>query len=128
MKTFSKEERLCSRNLIDKLIEKGKPFNSFPFRITWMEIDEKNIKSKILISVPKRIYKKAIDRNRLKRLTREGYRKHKNILLERLNDKKVNLLFVYTSKTIIGGAEMDTKMVLALQQLISKINKKINEI
>ena len=122
MKTFSKEERLCSQVLIDNLIAKGKSFNSFPFRISWVEATENKVKVKVVISVPKRIFKRAVDRNRLKRLTREGYRKHKEILFKELNDKKMNVMFVYTSKTIMESWEIEEKMVSALQQLIKRIN------
>ncbi len=120
MKTFSKEERICGKITIDELVAKGKSFNSFPFRIVWLEVKESTVAVKVVISVPKRIFKRAVDRNRLKRLTREGYRMNKEILSESLKSKKVNVLFVYTAKTILEGNEMQEKMVEALTLLAKK--------
>ncbi len=122
MKTFSKEERLCSKVFIDELVAKGKSFNSFPFRISWIEATENMVPVKIVISVPKRIFKRAIDRNRLKRLTREGYRKNKEVLYKELKDKKVNVMFVYTAKTLMEGKELEEKLVSALIMLVKRIN------
>jgi ribonuclease P protein component len=123
MQTFTKAERLCSKFLIDQLVEKGKSFNSSSFRITWLEIQEDIGKAQILISVPKRIFKKAVDRNRLKRLMRETYRKNKLLLYHQLNNKKVILMFVYKAKTVISYKEMEEKMVIALQHLVKEINR-----
>jgi len=120
MKTFSKEERICGKITIDELVAKGKSFNSFPFRIVWLEVKESKMAVRVVISVPKRIFKRAVDRNRLKRLTREGYRMNKEILSESLKSKKVNVLFVYTAKTILEGNEMQEKMVEALTLLAKK--------
>ena len=62
MKTFSKEERLCSKVFIDELVAKGKSFNSFPFRIIWIEATENKVPVRVVISVPKRIFKRAVCR------------------------------------------------------------------
>lgn len=122
MQTFSKDERLSGKLLIDLLIKKGNSFTGFPFKITWMEIQESPVPVKIVISVPKRKFKKAVDRNRIKRLTREVYRKNKHQLIERLGDKKIALLLVYTSKTIFDYAEAEEKINSALVRLGKEIN------
>ena len=122
MQTFTKAERLCSKVLIDKLVETGKSFNSFPFRIIWLEVVENSAPVQVVISVPKRIFKSAVDRNRLKRLTREGYRLNKQFLYDTLNNKKILLMLVYTSKTIIEYKEMEEKIKEVLQRLSKNIN------
>ncbi len=122
MKTFSKEERLCSKVFIDELVAKGKSFNSFPFRIIWIEATENKVPVRVVISVPKRIFKRAVDRNRLKRLTREAYRKNKEVLYKELKERKVNVMFVYTSKTLMEGKELEEKLVSALIMLVKRIN------
>ena len=122
MQTFTKAERLSSKRDIDKLVETGKSFNCGFFKIIWKEINEGSIPAQIIISVPKRLFKKAVDRNRLKRLTREAYRKNKNILYKNLNSKKVLLMFVYKSKTIVGFAEIEKNIIIAMQQLIENVN------
>ena len=122
MQTFTKTERLCSKVLIDKLVETGKSFNSFPFKITWLEIIENSASVQVMISVPKRIFKSAVDRNRVKRLVREGYRLNKQFLYDNLNNKKILLMLVYTSKTVIGYKEMEEKIREILQRLSKNIN------
>ncbi len=122
MQTFSKAERLCSKVLIDKLVEKGRSFHNFPFKIIWTETHESSVPVQFMISVPKRIFKKAVHRNLLKRRTREAYRKNKAIIYEFLNDKKILLMFVYTAKTIEPYAELEKKMIEASKHLIKEIN------
>jgi ribonuclease P protein component len=122
MQTFSKDERLCNQTLIEQLIKKGNSFNGFPFKIIWMEVEESTVPVKIVISVPKRKFKKAVDRNRIKRLIRETYRKNKHKLIERLEGKKIALLLIYTSKTIFEYAEAEEKINSALLRLGKEIS------
>ena len=78
MYSFSKEERLCSVKLIDKLFHNGSSFLLYPFRIIWLQEalpSEKPVQ--VLISVPKKKFKRAVDRNLLKRRIREIYRLQK---------------------------------------------------
>jgi ribonuclease P protein component len=123
MQTFSKTERLCSQVLIERLVEKGKSFNSFPFRITWMEIAESSSPIKIVISVPKRIVKKAVERNKIKRQIREVYRKEKQKCYDLLGDKKILLMLVYTSKTKMEFKVLEEKIIEALQRLNKTVNR-----
>ena len=117
MQTFSKTERLCSQVLIDRLVEKGKSFNSFPIRISWLEIAESTSPVKIVISVPKRIFKKAVDRNKIKRQIREVYRKEKQKLYDVLENKKILVLLVYNAKTKLEFKELEAKTIEALVRL-----------
>lgn len=123
MQTFSKDERLCSKPLIDKLVQKGNSLNGFPFKISWMEIQESTAPVKILISVPKRKFKKAVDRNKIKRLIREGYRKNKHLLIDRLDGKKIIVLMVYVSKTIIDYSETEEKINEVLIRLGNEVKR-----
>jgi ribonuclease P protein component len=122
MQTFSKSERLCSKVLIERLFEKGKSFNSTPFRVIWMEIAESTAPVKIVISVPKRIFKKAVDRNKVKRQIREVYRKEKQKTYEVLGDKKILLMFVYTAKTKLEFKELEMKIIETMQRLNTTVN------
>ena len=76
MKTYSfkKEERLCNKRLIEQLFHKGSSFHLYPFRLTFLPSKEITVPAQVLIAVPKRRFKRAVDRNLLKRRTREGYR------------------------------------------------------
>ena len=121
MQTFTKAERLSSKIEIDRLFETGKSFHFSPFKIIWKETTDSTVPAKIVISVPKRLFKKAIDRNRIKRITREAYRKNKNSFYIDIN-KKVLLMFIFTSKTIIEYKEMEEKIISILQRLSKNIN------
>ncbi len=124
MQTFSKNERLCSKILIDRLIETGKSFNHSPYRITWLLIAESSVPIKVVISIPKRSFKKAVDRNRLKRQTREIYRKQKQKVYDVLVDKKILVMIVYTAKTKIEFKELELKLKEALERLSKTVAEK----
>lgn len=79
---LTKRERLCSHHLIDRLFEPGqgsKSFSAFPLRVVYRLTTEQNVNS-LLISVPKRQFKHAVDRNRVKRQVRQAYRTSKDLL------------------------------------------------
>lgn len=122
MQTFTKAERLSSKIEIDSLFGTGKSFNSTPFKVIWLEKAVGNTPVKTVISIPKRLFKRAVDRNRLKRLTREAYRKNKHLLYDDLGNKKILLMFIFTSKTIIEYKEMEEKIISILQRLSKTIN------
>lgn len=88
-----------------------------------MEIQESTAPVKILISVPKRKFKKAVDRNKIKRLIREGYRKNKHLLIDRLDGKKIIVLMVYVSKTIIDYSETEEKINEVLIRLGNEVKR-----
>lgn len=121
MQTFSKNERLCSKILIERLIETGKSFNHSPYRITWLPIAESSASIKVVISVPKRSFKKAVDRNRLKRQTREIYRKEKQKVFDVLGDRKILVMILYTAKAKIEFKELELKLKEALERLSKTI-------
>lgn len=77
---FPKSQRLCSRYLIDRLFEPGKSrsLSAYPVRLVY-RID-KGDETQLLISVPKRCFKHAVDRNRVKRQVREAYRRNRELL------------------------------------------------
>lgn len=121
MQTFTKVERLSGKIRLDKLFETGKSFNTFPFKVIWLEVADTAAPVQIVVSVPKRIFKRAVDRNRLKRLMREAYRKNKHLLYNHLEKKKLHVIFIYTSKTIMTYSEVEEKIVMALQRLTKVI-------
>lgn len=123
MQTFTKTERLSSKLLIDKLVEKGKSFNNSPFKFVWIELEESTTPVQFLISVPKRNFKRAVDRNKLKRRTREAYRKNKaDLLIKPLAQKKICLMLVYIAKEKLEYIEIEQKVKEGLQRLVKTIN------
>src|ERR1700749_3235213 len=76
--TFTKEERLCNQKLIDQLFHNGSSFLCYPFKVSWLiATDPQLFPAQVLFSVSKKRYKKAVDRNLIKRRIREAYRLHK---------------------------------------------------
>ena len=114
--TFGKQEKLKSRKLIGKLFEEGKSVKKFPIRLVYLQIDQT---SKYPIqagfSVPKRNFKKAPDRNRIKRLLREAYRHAKGSVYEELEQPYI-FMFTFIGKKELTFLEAEQKIqeVLAL--------------
>jgi len=79
--SFSKEERLRSKKLIAELFRKGSSFNLYPLRFVFLKTDSPQDNfPQVLVSISKKHFKKAVDRNRIKRQLREVYRLHKHYL------------------------------------------------
>ncbi|OWK70803.1 ribonuclease P protein component [Pedobacter sp. AJM] len=95
MYTFRKEERLCSRKHLDLLFKNGSSFLLYPFRISYLFLDEPaGIPAQVVINVPKKRYKRAVDRNLLNRRIREAYRLNKQeYFYNQLSADKGLLLF-----------------------------------
>lgn len=118
--TFQKEEKLTGLKVFTDLAAKGNSFFVHPFRIIWMYSEaEQKFPARIAFAVPKRNFKKAVDRNRIKRLLRETYRHHKHELYTELNSKdvKISVMFIYTGKVVPEHDELERKIILSLQRL-----------
>jgi len=116
---FGKKEKLKSRKQIEELFLNGKNFAAFPLRITYQFIPSEESSLQVGVTAGKKYFKKAVDRNRLKRLVREAYRLQKNDLAEILKQKKLkgSLFFVYTDKTISSFSTVKEAMNKALKRL-----------
>jgi len=120
---FTKDERLRSKILIKKLFEEGEKWNYYPFRIIVLKFPiPSEYPVQLLISVPKSIYRKAVDRNRIKRLIREAFRKNKYLLYESLeaNHTQLMVCFQYTAKVILSYQLIQEKIIVLLQRLKNK--------
>lgn len=99
--TFTKAERLCSKTIIDKLFAGGNSsMSAFPLRIVFMKT-ERNDKApvSVLISVPKKRFHHAVDRNRVKRLVRETYRTNKHQLSEYVAKQQYSIAIAFVCIT-----------------------------
>ena len=79
--TFKKEERLCNKRLIGQLFQSGSFFMAYPFRFVFLPVESVAVPAQVLISVPRKRHKRAVDRNLIKRRIREAYRIHKEEIL-----------------------------------------------
>ncbi len=128
MYTFKKEERLCNKKLIDELFHKGSSFLCYPFKASWLLVDDasQTVPTQLLISVSKRRYKHAVDRNQVKRRLREAYRLNKQQHLYELlavANKKIILSIGYIGKQIESYELFDKKMLKLLKQLSEELAK-----
>ncbi len=120
MQTFTKEERLSKSKLIDELFSEGKKFSIAPFRIVWLNTEiESEYPAQVLINVSKKQFKRAVDRNLIKRRIREAYRKHKVDFYSVLNKnaKKCVFALLYNSVEITSYKEIEEKIILIFQRL-----------
>ena len=127
--TLGKEERLKSRKAIDLLFKEGKQFNLYPFRIMYMlqNLQDQNNEQPLQagFTASSRHFKKAVDRNRIKRLLREAYRLQKNSLQDLLSEqnKQVIIFIMYN-----GSEVPEYKLVFEkVGSAINRLKKIINE-
>lgn len=128
--TFTKDERLSGIKAFEQLTKNGHSFFSHPFRITWMiaplnaENGEQPFPVKIAFGVPKRNFKQAVKRNRIKRLFREAYRKHRHELYSALELKsvKITAMCIYTAKEVPSYSEAEGKIILSLRRLLNAVD------
>ena len=121
--TYNKYEKLKSRKLIKQLFENGKAISIFPLRLIYLKIEHDG---KFLlqtgVSVSKRNFKLAVDRNRIKRMMREVYRLNKNILYKSLDEKYI-FMFIYLGKSEINYKKLDDKMKTLIKTFLNKTSK-----
>ena len=122
--TLPKAERLNSYMLMEKLFAGGsKSFPAFPLRIVYMPVEGDQWPTvSLLISVPKKRFKRAVKRNLVKRQIREAYRKNKSVLRDVVaqSDRKAALAFIYLSDELVPSEVIEEKMKLALIRIAEK--------
>lgn len=123
--TFQREERLKSKKLIGRLFNKeGKSFAIYPLRVIWLETPlETTHPIQVGFVVPKRHFKKAVLRNKIKRRIRETYRLNKHSIYSHFQskEKQCAIMIVYTGKEELPYDEIDKKMQILIRKLINKV-------
>jgi ribonuclease P protein component len=124
--TFSKKERIVSNLLIETLFGQGnsESLAAYPIRVIYTQIEQQQdcAPVQILISVPKKRFKHAVDRNRVKRQVREAYRHHKQLLYNKVEEgKQLLVAFVWLSDKHMPSSEVEKKIKMLLEKIAAKI-------
>lgn len=118
---FPKKEKLKSEILIRSIFEEGKSITSYPLKLIYLDIKEQSrAKIQCGVTVPKRNFKSAVKRNRIKRLLRESYRLNKEQIFNNI-EGSFAFLFLYIGKEIPGYEEVEKHMRVILQKFLKKV-------
>lgn len=121
--TFSKDERVTGTNRVDRLFESGDSFMAYPLRVVYGKREKINsTQLSILVSVPKKRLRAAVDRNRMKRLIREAYRLNRPLIFTqgRIIDAHYDIAFVYVKNEKDSYKNIEKAVRKALQIIADK--------
>lgn len=114
--TFTQQERLKSKKTIGILFKKGSVLFSYPLKAAYMKGNGLDC-NRIMVSVPKRLFKRAVKRNLLKRRMREGYRLNKNLLPATGESGGYDIIFIYTIKEALGSKTIHESIIEILKRI-----------
>lgn len=120
--SYPKAEKLKSRKTIDLLFSEGKSVSKFPLRMVYVATDEGNTTTTFGVSVSKKNFKKAVDRNYFKRVLRECYRLNKHLIHDNLQ-KPYAIMFFYQTKERLSYQEINEKTIAIFEKFIRQINE-----
>jgi len=125
--TFPKAEKLCSTKSIDRLFVSGESFVAYPLRVVFCLEDAAEEKSpaSMMVSVSKKKFKRAVKRNRVKRLVREAYRLNKYDFIQLLEnrEKRIDIAFLYLKNELPDYAEIEK----AIKKTVRLLSEKLKE-
>lgn len=129
--TLCKEERLHGRDAVEKLFKDAgsRSMVAFPVRVVYVLAPPQAdtcVNTRMLVSVPKRQFKRAVKRNRVKRQVREAYRKHKHGLIEavsRIGEQHLSLAFVWLDSKLYDTSVVEKKV----EKLLLRIEEKLTQ-
>ena len=119
--TFPKVEKLVSKKLIAETFRKGHQYFSYPLKFFFLpkEKTELSIPVQVLISVPRKSYKKAVQRNKIKRQLREVYRLNKSSIFKSIQDKQVHcsIAVIFIAKKSVSYSDMNNAFLAFLSEI-----------
>lgn len=121
--TYPKNERLKSKTTIGLLFSEGKSVSKYPLRLVYCKGEaEAQEKIKVGVSVSKKYFKKAVDRNYFKRVLRETYRLNKHLLWDNL-EGNYSFMFFYQTKDRLSYEEINTKTIQLFEKFLQQVNR-----
>lgn len=122
--TLKKEERIYLRSELNELFASRGSFVCYPFRVVYLEVPRQELPLKMMVSVPKKRLKHAVDRNRIKRLTREAYRLTKKELVEEIPPEVTLLVgFIYLKDRLSRYSTIQQAIEEAFRKLPPSTNE-----
>ena len=122
--SYNKIEKLKSKKLVEQLFSEGKSVSASPLRLIYLETSfEDGVKLKTGVSVSKRNFRKAVDRNKIKRLLREAYRLNKPIYFNNITTQYA-FMILYIGNEIPNFKDLEIIMKLLFERFLSKDSKK----
>lgn len=116
--TFHKKERLCSKKEITELFEQGSSFKIFPIKVIYKITKDYSGDHKVLFTVSSRNFKKAVDRNKIKRRLREAYRLNKPRYLGVKKDEfTLNIAYIYIGRKVFDYQFLEERLIASLTRL-----------
>jgi ribonuclease P protein component len=124
MPKFTKAERLCNAIDINHLFSVGHSISQFPVKIKWLPAKwNNNVQIKVVISVSKHRFKRAVDRNRIKRVMRECFRNNKHIIQHTLDTRQCYIAIIYTGKEIADYTTLEPIIIELFHRLTKEYEK-----
>lgn len=126
---FPKSRKLCGETTVDRLFREGVGFSRFPLRVVYIVNDEPRkgeAPLRMMVSVGKKRFKRAVKRNRVKRLVREAWRLRKldvEAAMEVANVRGLHVAFVFLSNELPSFADVEAAMSKAIDRLVAAISK-----
>ena len=120
--TYPKKEKLKSKKLIDQLFAEGQSVSAFPLRLVYLQTNfDDEVIAKTGVSVSKRNFKTAVDRNRIKRLLREAYRLNKVDFFNNITTQYA-FMILYIGKDKPTFTQVETKMKQVFEKFLDKVS------
>lgn len=124
--TFDKTERLCSKKALDDLFSGGKSKSAFPIKVIYKSsIYESAFPARVVFIVPKKKHRRANKRNTIRRRMREVYRLNKHVLYASLEDKKLDIMFVYLSNEVSEYPQIETVMRTLMEHVGKTVQSQV---
>lgn len=123
MPQFKKGERLTGRDSLNELFNDSSSFFVYPFKLVWKKTERSGFPARIVVSVPKRRFKRAVKRNLIRRRIKESYRLQKSEFYEKLNEKdvKLDMAIIYVADKEMDYDSIDRKFTTLLKKFLSEL-------
>lgn len=122
--TLKKSERLCSKKAFELLFAQGKSFLVFPIKVVYIKSLTTTENTQVAFSVSKKKFKRAYQRNYIKRMMREAYRLNKTVFIqENYTLAPLNVIFIYVGKDIVSYKKMEA----SIKTILSDLKKRIQD-